>query len=90
MRSCAQPVHTVRVQPTEQVALYAAATSSQNQPVYSYPTYAPSKPTFVLGLVHYFFVSLVSVTVQVVHLIHRTNKDNNKFKVRITHRELCI
>lgn len=82
LKSCAQPVYGLGVRRTKLVTLSATYNYSATSPVYVGPTYTGYKPTFVLGLVHYFFSQLVSVRAKVVHLIHRTNKDNNKFKVK--------
>ena len=81
MRNCAQPVHTVGVQGAFGVSLYAVGWNPKNRPVHFSPTYTGFKPTFVLGLVHYFFNQLVSVRERVVHIIHSTNKDDSKFKM---------
>ncbi len=90
MRSCGQPVHRLGVLVAGVVGLCAAADSRPANPVYSHPTYTAFKTTFVLGFVHYFFGQSVSVRATFIHLIHRTNKDNDNFKLIITHRELCI
>ena len=81
MRNCAQPVHTVGVHGSLEGSLCAVAVRPQKGPVYFSPTYTPTKPTFVLGLVHSFFRQLVSVKKWFMHIIHRTNKGYSKFKM---------
>ena len=82
LTNCAQPVYGLRFQQPPATALSAVVTPSVISPVGIYSTYTLVKPTFVLGLVHPFLLFLVSVKGRVVHLIHRTNKDYNKFKIR--------
>lgn len=90
MHNCAQPVHRLGLQRAGVVDLYAATSNQQTSPVYLLLTYASFKPTFILSFMHSFFGLLVSVKLLFIHVIHRTNKDINKFKVIINHRELCI
>lgn len=88
--SCVQAVHDLGILLLRTVGLYPAAAATPTGPVYETRTYTTVTPTFVLGLVHRFFDHFVSVNGLFMPTIHTTNKDNNKFKLEITHRELCI
>ena len=83
LTSCAQPVYGLGFRSNNGLGLCADINNQPSQPVYETTAYTPSKPIFVLGFVHAFFVLLVSVTDGFVHIIHRTNKDHSKLKVII-------
>lgn len=89
-KACVQAVHELGILLPSLWGLYHSRPTANSSRVHSSRTYTLVTPTFVLGLVHYFFRQFVSVTVRLMPTIHTTNKDHNKFKLRITHRELCI
>lgn len=79
---CAQSVHNLRTVSLQLVGLRTVPAAAQVGPVDFYPTYTSSKPVFVLGFVHRFFVHLTEVTDRLMPTIHTTNKDKYKFKLR--------
>lgn len=81
-KACAQPVYGLGTVSDTAVGLWTGTVAHPQSPVYVSPTYTSSIPIFVLALMHRFFDHLVSVTDQLVHLFHTTNKDQYKYKLR--------
>ena len=82
LKYCVQAVYNLRTVSRQLVGLHTVPAAALVGPVDSYPTYTSSKPVFVLGLVHHFFVHLTEVTDRLMPTIHMTNKDKYKFKLR--------
>lgn len=83
-KACVQAVYCLRTVSGTVVGLWTVLTGRLQHPVYVSPTYTSSIPIFVLALMHRFFDQFVSVSTELVHLFHTTNKDQYKYKLKIT------
>lgn len=83
-KACAQAVYGLRTVLAVVAGLWTGRVGRSLSPVYESPTYTSRMPVFVLALVHRFFDQSTDVTGRLIHLIHTTNKDQYKYKLRIT------
>ena len=79
---CAQAVHSLRIVDVGVTDLYPRVLLAEDDPVHITRTYTPSKPIFVLALMHCFFAHLTAVTDQLIHLFHSTNNNHDEINLK--------
>ena len=83
-KACVKPVYCLSTVPNTAVGLWTVPSGRPQHPVYVSVTYTSSMPIFVLALVHRFFNQLTEVINLFMTTIHKTNKYQYKYKLRIT------